>query len=225
MSLNSILPLLFDAFLFFAYGLLIGYCFELWQIAKDKYPVAVLLFYPHSLWIIPSILWIIIQLDSIQAWCVFGIAVFFAYLVPLPRLLLAYFKKKHSAASWQMQARNWSESRANQQQSQFKFWEEQFKKQQEAIANQAWQESLRQNQNKKQSLKQDRNQDKRGYEQILGLSAGWTQEELKKAYQKEAQRTHPDKWVGESEHLRKQMEAEYKVIQKAYKTLKKRRIP
>lgn len=225
MSLNF----LADYLWFFVYGLLVGYFIKLWQITTNKFPLSVLLLYTHGLWLVLIVLWIIIQLDSIQAWCAFGVAVFFAYLIPLPRISLAYFKKKRTEVLWQKQARKWQKQRerehvAYQQQAQFKFWDEQLRREQQGRANQAWQEGARQNQNKKQGIRPDGNQDKRSYEQILHLSAGWTQEDLKKAYQKEAQRTHPDKWVGKPEHLRKQMEAEYKVIQKAYKNLKRKRI-
>lgn len=61
---------------------------------------------------------------------------------------------------------------------------------------------------------------KRTYEQILGLMAGWTEDDLKKAYKREAQRTHPDKWIGKPESLKKIMEAEYKAVQEAYRKLK-----
>lgn len=62
---------------------------------------------------------------------------------------------------------------------------------------------------------------KRTYEEILGLMAGWTEDDLKKAYKREAQRTHPDRWIGKPESLKKIMEAEYKAVQEAYRRLKK----
>ena len=63
--------------------------------------------------------------------------------------------------------------------------------------------------------------DPRNYAEILGLSGNWTQEDLKTAYKRESQRTHPDKWVGKTEELCKMMEREYKMIQEAYRNLKK----
>lgn len=62
--------------------------------------------------------------------------------------------------------------------------------------------------------------DPRSPEDILGLKRPWTQEDLKTAYKREAGRTHPDKWIGKPQAIRQLMEAEYKVIQEAYRILK-----
>lgn len=64
-------------------------------------------------------------------------------------------------------------------------------------------------------------QETRSYEEILRLQEGWTQEDLKKAYQNECQRTHPDKWIGKPKPIRDMMEEEYKKVQEAYKNLKR----
>ena len=56
-------------------------------------------------------------------------------------------------------------------------------------------------------------------ESILGLKSPWTQEDLRTAYKREAGRTHPDKWIGKPEAIRQIMEAEYKIIQEAYRHL------
>lgn len=61
----------------------------------------------------------------------------------------------------------------------------------------------------------------RSYEQILGLSGAWTQEDLKKAYKRECQRLHPDKWIGKPRHIQQAMEEEFKAVQEAYEKLKK----
>jgi lipopolysaccharide export LptBFGC system permease protein LptF len=80
-----------------------------------------------------------------------------------------------------------------------------------------------QNQNREQSQQyQDINETKRrSYEEVLGLKTGWTQEDLRDAYKREAQRTHPDKWTGKPPHIQKIMEEEYKALQEAYNKLKK----
>lgn len=64
-------------------------------------------------------------------------------------------------------------------------------------------------------------QDIRTAEQILGLASGWTQEDLKTAYRREAQRIHPDKWRWKPTHVYDVMEAEFKTIQQAYNSLKR----
>lgn len=58
---------------------------------------------------------------------------------------------------------------------------------------------------------------------VLGLKSGYTDEELRTAYKREAGRTHPDKWIGKPEAIRQMMEAEYKAIQEAYRILQNRR--
>ncbi len=63
--------------------------------------------------------------------------------------------------------------------------------------------------------------DKRTPEQILGLSTDFSQDELKVAYQRESNRTHPDKWQNKPESVRKIMETEQKRINWAYEKLKR----
>ncbi|MDD5228401.1 MAG: J domain-containing protein [Methylococcales bacterium] len=62
--------------------------------------------------------------------------------------------------------------------------------------------------------------DNRRPEEVLGLSPNFTQSELKAAYQRESNRTHPDKWVNKPESIRKIMEAEQKQINAAYNKLR-----
>jgi hypothetical protein len=63
--------------------------------------------------------------------------------------------------------------------------------------------------------------DNRRPEEVLGLSPNFTQSELKAAYQRESNRTHPDKWVNKPESIKKIMEAEQKQINAAYNKLKR----
>lgn len=60
----------------------------------------------------------------------------------------------------------------------------------------------------------------RSHEEVLGLKRPWTQDDLRTAYKREAGRTHPDKWIGKPEAIRKAMEEEYKAIQEAYRLLR-----
>lgn len=62
--------------------------------------------------------------------------------------------------------------------------------------------------------------DNRTPEEILGLKAGWTQEDLRKIYKSESQRTHPDKWIGKPQAIRHAMEEEFKNIRQAFDQLK-----
>jgi DnaJ-domain-containing protein 1 len=63
--------------------------------------------------------------------------------------------------------------------------------------------------------------DSRRPEEVLGLSSDFTQEELKAAYQRESNRTHPDKWANKSKALQQMMSAEQQQINAAYKKLKR----
>ena len=62
--------------------------------------------------------------------------------------------------------------------------------------------------------------DNRRPEEVLGLNPDFTQAELKIAYQRESNRTHPDKWINKPDSMRKIMEAEQKRINLAYNKLK-----
>ena len=116
------------------------------------------------------------------------------------------------------QARREEEAR-NYRKRQSSAGQEQEKKKQYQKQSQSQREKT--NQGKQHETTRQEEEDTRSYEQILGLQSGWTEEDLKKAYQRECQRTHPDKWVGKSESLRKIMEEEYKAVQEAYRELKK----
>jgi hypothetical protein len=63
--------------------------------------------------------------------------------------------------------------------------------------------------------------DNRRPEEVLGLNSDFTQAELKIAYQRESNRTHPDKWINKPDSMRKIMEAEQKRINLAYNKLKR----
>ncbi|MDD5215457.1 MAG: DnaJ domain-containing protein [Methylococcales bacterium] len=61
--------------------------------------------------------------------------------------------------------------------------------------------------------------DGRKAEEILGLNADFTQAELKAAYQRETNRTHPDKWANKPDSIKAVMENEQKLINLAYRKL------
>ncbi len=61
--------------------------------------------------------------------------------------------------------------------------------------------------------------DGRKPEEILGVNADFTEAELKVAYQRESNRTHPDKWANKPDSIKKVMEHEQKLINLAYRKL------
>ena len=78
-----------------------------------------------------------------------------------------------------------------------------------------------QSRNKREQPKNS-NEKKRSYEDVLGLSSGWTKSDLKSAYRKKCQQIHPDKWKDFPEDIAQRLEKEYKEVQKAYKYLSKK---
>lgn len=63
--------------------------------------------------------------------------------------------------------------------------------------------------------------DGRKPEQVLGLPPDFTQADLKAAYQRESNRTHPDKWANKPDFIKKAMEREQTLINIAYQKLKR----
>ncbi len=61
---------------------------------------------------------------------------------------------------------------------------------------------------------------KRTDEQILGVSPGYTKKDLKDAYRRKCQQTHPDKWKGFPDEIAHKLETEFKEVQSAYERLK-----
>ncbi len=106
------------------------------------------------------------------------------------------------------------------QKSQNKQQEESQRKQEKPKQERAKQQYQRQQRQKESIEKNKPPTDTRTNLEILGLKTGFTQEELKKAYRKKTMKTHPDKWEQEPQHIQKMMEEEFKLIKKAYETLK-----
>jgi len=83
-------------------------------------------------------------------------------------------------------------------------------------------ERQEQEQSRKKEKPKNSNEKKRSYEEILGLSSGWTKSDLKTAYRSKCHQTHPDKWESFPEDIIIRLEKEYKEVQKAYKYLSKK---
>jgi DNA segregation ATPase FtsK/SpoIIIE-like protein len=123
--------------------------------------------------------------------------------------------------SHQHQQYQQEQARREQEARQYREQQERAKREQERQERAKREQGKKQEQKQKSPPKQEQAKDTRSFAEILGISSGYTQEELKKAYQREAQRTHPDKWVGKPAHIQAIMEAEYKAVQEAYDKLRR----
>ena len=122
---------------------------------------------------------------------------------------------------WQAeQARREQEAKAQRQQnSQQSKHKTEEKKEEPPTQEQAKNSHYRQHQ--KESIEENKpTSDTRTHLDILGLKAGFTQEELKKAYRSKNAKYHPDKQFGKPAHIKKEMEEEQKLVNKAYEKLK-----
>lgn len=95
-----------------------------------------------------------------------------------------------------------------------------YKKEEQAKQKKSKQQYQRQQKYKESIEKNKPPTDTRTSLEILGLKSGFTQQELKKAYRQKTMKTHPDKWEQEPIYIQKMMEEEFKLVKKAYETLK-----
>ena len=65
--------------------------------------------------------------------------------------------------------------------------------------------------------------DKRDYYEVLGLSKGAGEAEIKKAYRSMAKKYHPDKVAYLGEDVRKSAEQKLQEVNEAYEKIKKQR--
>ncbi len=79
-----------------------------------------------------------------------------------------------------------------------------------------------QSRQKSENSRKNSGEKSRSYEEVLGLSSGWTKSELKDAYKRKCHQTHPDKWREFPEDIVRRLEKEFKEVQNAYKNLLKK---
>ena len=84
-----------------------------------------------------------------------------------------------------------------------------------------WESERKQKQQERAKREQQDEPDKRSDEEILGLSRGWTQEDLKVTYRRKCNQLHPDKWEKMPKQMQFMMEKEFKAVQQSYKNLLK----
>jgi DnaJ domain len=245
MSINPLIPYI-PAFLSFSiYGYLSGFLFLLWKRSRWGCLLTIGFWYLYAVWCIFFFMLLGVQETTHQTWFVLGIAL--AFLRPLLQSVAAQnFIEDITHAghlgrkAWQTVMRlrtkatssdGQNQTNPNSQQSQNNHKQYNHQNEQARRAEQARREAeaRARRAEKEEQNKQGRAEDQkpepptadtRTPEEILGLKGNWTQEDLKKIYKSESQRTHPDKWIGKPPAVRHAMEEEYKNIQQAYNQLK-----
>jgi hypothetical protein len=248
MSINPLIPYI-PAFLsFFIYGYLSGFLFLLWKRSRWGCLLTIIFWEAYIVWCIFFSMLLGVQEVLEQTWFVLGVAL--AFLRPLLQSVAVqnFIEDVRHAGhlgqrAWQAVTRSrtkatssGSQSQANQnhQQSQqtnhgYNQYNdtteqarraEQSRREAEARARRAEKEKENQQSRAEDPKPEPPTADTRTPEEILGLKAGWTQEDLIKIYRSEAQRTHPDKWIGKPAAVRHAMEEEYKNVLQAYHQLK-----
>lgn len=232
--------------LFFLIGFSFAIGFSFWDSAKQGCLIKALYIYVFGAWVL-SCLIVVFGEPSGQEAVLFGILVYHIKTV-FSLVSTAFFwileknrewKQAEEKAKWEKeQAQRYQHQQANQQQDRAEqMRREQERREQEARQYRERQEQARreQEQQKSQQQKHQRQEkpkepppkkpeparDTRTFEEILGLSSGWTQDDLKTAYKRESQRLHPDKWTGKPATIQAIMEAEFKAVQQAYNRLKR----
>jgi hypothetical protein len=122
------------------------------------------------------------------------------------------------------QAKKQRDSNSKQEEAEAQKRREQAQREEQELKNREEARKQREREEARQKSQQQEKAavDNRSPEEILGLKPGFTAEELKKAYQTESMRAHPDKWNSKPEHIKAMMQEEQKKINWAYSQLKKK---
>jgi len=232
-TINPLLPYL-PAFLSFAlYGFLTGFVFLLWKRSHVGCLITLIFWYAYLVWLFFFLMLLGVETSMNQASFVGGVALSLARMVWEHRGTQEAFWAFSRLADWvrDLPRPSWktktkteppkqTASRGHEERARDDREEamrrEQEAREAEARARRAKAEEEARSTAGQGSASAD---DQRTHEEVLGLRAPWTQEDLKTAYRRESQRLHPDKWIGKPEPIRQAMEAEYKKVQEAYRTL------
>lgn len=243
LAINPLLPFFPDSISFLIYGLVTGLLLKFWRIAKKHFFLMPFFLVPYFAWAVIMFAFITVQPQERQVWFVFGFALTFMKIFSIIRTPFTWAFEIITDGIQERRADRRDEQRQQQREQENRSYHdrdqdiraEQARREAEARANRARQAGNgrddHQSDREKVEDKNQRNRSetkeinpterKRSYEEVLGLEAGWTEEDLKTAYKREAQRTHPDRWIGKPQAMRDMMEAEYKAVQEAYRRLKK----
>jgi hypothetical protein len=232
-TINPLLPYL-PAFLSFAlYGLLTGFVFLLWKRSRAGCLVTLIFWYAYLVWLFFFLMLLGVETSMNQASFAGGLVLSFARMVWEHRGTQEAFWAFSRVAEWvrDIPRPTWktkatteppkqTASRGHEERARHDR-EEAMRREQEAREAEARARRAKAEEEARTTEGQGREStdDQRTHEEVLGLKTPWTQDDLKTAYRRESQRLHPDKWIGKPEPIRQAMEAEYKRVQEAYRTL------
>jgi DnaJ domain len=243
MSINPLIPYIPAFASFFIYGYLTGFFFLAWKRAHWGIILGYLFWIAYLAWCLFVFPLTEVQESYLQKWFYAGLI--FAFIRPILTSSFAeHFKEdmshfvymvrrtwnvlagllpnKHPASNQQTHQSQQSQNSHNQYNDQTEQARraEQARREAEARARRAEKEKENQQSRGDDPKPETPTADTRTPEEILGLKGNWTQEDLRKIYKSESQRTHPDKWIGKPQAIRHAMEEEYKNVQQAYHQLK-----
>ena len=249
MHINPLIPYI-PAFLsFFIYGYLSGFLFLLWKRSRWGCLLTIIFWYLYAVLCFALSFLVGVQEVLEQTWFVLGVALAFLRPLLQSVAVQNFIEDMRHAGhlgrrAWQAvtrsQTKATSSGRQNHQQAHQSQQNqntyshgnnqnnqqeqarraEQARREAEARARRAEKERESQQSRADDPKPEPPTTDTRTPEEILGLKAGWTQADLKAIYKSEAQRTHPDKWIGKPAAVRYAMEEEYKNVLQAYHQLK-----
>lgn len=221
-------PDFFPALLF---GLVSGAGFKLWKYAKGSCLLAPVFWYVYGGWLLSCFITLFANAAMLNG---FFVGLGLAFIKPLLELFANVYERlaefRRDRAYWkQEQERKQQEAeqeRQDQQRQQEQKDQQQRQREEDARRYQERQHYEQQHQEYQEPPQskpppQTHERDTRTSEEVLGLTRGWTQDDLLKAYRRESQRLHPDKWTGKPPVIRQAMEQEFKRVQDAYKRLKR----
>ena len=246
MHFNPLIPYIPAILSFFIYGYLSGFLFFLWKRSSWGCLLTIVFWYLYAAWCM--FFAFLLGVETTQRQSVFILGVALAFLRPLLQsVAVQHFIEDITHAgylgrrAWQAVTRsrtkatssgtqnqtNQNHQQAHQsQQTNHSYNQYNDTTEQARRAEQARREAeARARRAEKEQSQQTKAEDPptadtRSPEEILGLKGNWTQEDLRRIYKSESQRTHPDKWIGKPQSIRHVMEEEYKNIQQAYHQLK-----
>jgi DnaJ domain len=244
MHFNPLIPYIPAFATFFIYGYLTGFFFLAWKRAHWGIILGYLFWIAYLAWCLFVFPLTEVQESYLQKWFYAGLI--FAFIRSILTSSFAEQLKEDMSHFVYMVRRTWNvlagllpnkQSSSNQQTHQSQQSQqtnhnqyndtteqtrraEQARREAEARARRTEKEKQNQQSRADDPKPEPPTAEKRTPEEILGLKSGWTQEDLIKTYKSEAQRTHPDKWIGKPASVRHAMEEEFKNIQQAYNQLK-----